>query len=282
MPPPSAGGIMLVELLKLFQKEELKKLGYQSGAYQHLLAEGMRGAIADRMRHLGDPDHQTFDLSRLLSDSRLAKRRASISAEKTRKFVEFGLESHGTHHLNTRDSEGNMVALTTTVNRLFGAKLVARKSGIILNDELDDFTSLSEVVPFGMIESPNRPRPLARPMSSMTPTIVVKAGRAILGLGGSGGTAIATNVSQLTLAQLVFGRSPAQAVSDRRFYVPTQGATLLLEPGAGKALSADLKERGETLGEMTFLGTAVQMIAVENGRARAASDPRKHGQALVD
>jgi gamma-glutamyltranspeptidase/glutathione hydrolase len=218
----------------------------------------------------------------LLSDTRLAKRRASISANKTRPITEFGLESHGTHHLTTRDSDGNMVALTTTVNRLFGAKLIAEKSGIVLNDELDDFSALAQVAPFGMKQSPNRARPLARPVSSMTPTIVVKDGAAILGLGGSGGTAIASNVSQLALAHLVFGRAPQQAVVDPRFYVPTEGNSLLLEPGAKQSLLSDLQARGEKVGTMTFLGTAVQMIAVGSNGVSAAADPRKHGLALVD
>jgi gamma-glutamyltranspeptidase len=117
----------------------------------------------------------------------------------------------------------------------------------------------------------------------MTPTIVVDENKqVVLGLGGSGGLAIATNVTQLLLAHMVFGRTPQQAVSDRRFYVPTQGPFILLEPGAAAERIADLERRGEIVGEMKYPGTAVQMISIDaHGRALAAADPRKHGLGLV-
>ena len=281
MPLPSAGGLMLAETLSMFGSEELRRLGYQSGAYQHLLAEALRAAIADRMRYLGDPAFEQVDLQKLLSPARLAARRRRISLHRTHGIPRFGLEEHGTHHLTTLDRDGNMVALTTTVNRLFGAKFTAPEAGIVLNDELDDFTPKSEMAAFGMSQSPNRPRPGARPLSSMTPTIVVERGRAILGIGGSGGTAIATNVTQLVLANLVFERTPAQAVADRRFYIPTEKAYILLEKGATEELRKDLERRGEIVGEMPYNGTAVQMVAVRGGRVLAAADPRKHGLALT-
>jgi len=281
MPAPSAGGMLLAQTLAMFGSEELKKLGYQSGAYQHMLAEALRGAVADRMRYLGDPTFEAVNMPELLAPKRLAQRRRSMALDRTHGIPRFGLEEHGTHHLTTLDKDGNMVALTTTVNRSFGAKLATLASGIVLNDELDDFTPVAAVKPFDMTESPNRPRPGARPVSSMTPTIVVEGGQAVLGIGGSGGTAIPTNVTQLLLAHLVFGRSPQQAVSDRRFYIPTENAYISLEKGAPKALVADLEQRGEIVGEVSYEGTAVQLVAVENGRVAAASDPRKHGQALT-
>jgi len=281
MPLPSAGGMMLVQTLSMFGSEELKRLGYQSGAYKHLLAEAMRAAIADRMRYLGDPAFQPVDMRALLAPKRLAARRRSMSLDRTHGIPRFGLEEHGTHHLTTLDRDGNMVALTTTINRLFGAKFSAPETGVVLNDELNDFTPSEDVAPFGMTQSPNRARPGARPISSMTPTIVERNGRAILGLGGSGGTAIGTNVTQLLLANLVFSRTPRQAVSDRRFYIPTKNAYILLEKGAPAALIEDLEWRGEIVGEMPYNGTAVQMVAVDNGRIQAAADARKHGLALT-
>ncbi len=280
MPLPSAGGMMLAQTLAMFGSEELKKLGYQSGAYDHMLAEAMRGAVADRMRFLGDPAFEQVNLEALLAPKRLAARRRKIALDRTHGIPRFGLEEHGTHHLCTLDSEGNMVSLTTTVNRLFGAKFTAPESGVVLNDELDDFTSAKSVAPFGMSQSPNRPRPGARPISSMTPTIVVEQGRAILALGGSGGTAIATNVTQLALANLVFGRTPKQAVSDSRFYIPTEKAYIMLEKNASKSLWEDLQRRGEIVAEMPYEGTAVQMVSATGGRILAAADPRKHGLAL--
>ena len=281
MPLPSAGGMMLAQTLAMFGSEELKRLGYESGAYQHLVAEALRAGVADRMRYLGDPAFEQVDLQKLLAPARLAARRRSISLYRTHAIPRFGLEEHGTHHLTTLDRDGNMVALTTTVNRLFGAKFTGPQTGVVLNDELDDFTPQSEMAAFGMTQSPNRPRPGARPLSSMTPTIVVERGRPILGIGGSGGPAIATNVTQLVLANLVFDRTPAQAVADRRFYIPTKKAFILLEKGAPQALREDLERRGEIVGEMPFNGTAVQMIAVRGDRVLAAADPRKHGLALT-
>lgn len=282
MPPPSAGGLMLAQTMRLFSKAELGKHRWNSGAYQHVLAEGMRGAIADRMRFLGDPGNEKVDVEKLIAKERMAARKKTVALDRTHAIARFGLEEHGTHHLVTADAAGNVVTLTTTVNRAFGTKLTGSASGVVLNDELDDFTKRTDVEPLGMKQSPNRPRPGARPVSSMTPTLVVKDGEVVLALGGSGGTAIATNVTQLLLGRLVFGKTPAELVRAPRFYVPTQGASILLEKGAAPSLVDDLKWRGEVVGTMTFTSTGVQMIAIDKGRKLPASDPRKHGSARAE
>jgi gamma-glutamyltranspeptidase/glutathione hydrolase len=281
MPPPSAGGMLLAQTLLMYSRAELRRLGRASGAYQHVLAEAFRGAIADRMRYLGDPDVQPVSMDKLLAPARLAARKASIALDRTHALARFGLEGGGTHFIVTADAEGNAVALTTTVNRAFGAKIAAAESGVVLNDELDDFTRKKDIELFGIPESPNRTRPGARPVSSMTPTIVVRDGRAVLALGGSGGTAIGTNVTQMLLARLAFDESPRDALASRRFYVPTNGATVLLEPGYDKELARDLTWRGEIVDTQRVNNSAVHMIAIENGRKAAAADPRKHGAALV-
>lgn len=281
MPPPSAGGLMLSQLLRLFSADELRRLGHGTPAYQHLIAEGMRAAVADRMRYVGDPDFQQVDVEALLDASRLAVRRRMIALDRTHTLPRFGLEEQGTHHLVTADRAGNVVSLTTTINRGFGAKLMAARSGVVLNDELNDFTAQKDVLPFGMQESPNRPRPGARPVSSMTPTLVVRKGRPVLALGGSGGPTIPTNVTQLTLAALVFGHTPVQAVSAPRIYIPTSGPTLLVEEGTPPEHIEDLRWRGEIVATMPFKTTAVQMVRFDRGTL-AASDPRKHGVAQVE
>lgn len=281
MPPPSAGGLMLSQLLRLFSADELRRLGWGTPAYHHLIAEGMRGAIADRMRFLGDPDFVRVDVDQLLDARRMAERRRRIALDRTHTLPRFGLEEHGTHHLVTSDRNGNVVALTTTVNRGFGAKLLAEQSGIVLNDELNDFTAAHDVAPFGLSESPNRARPGARPVSSMTPTLVIRQGRPVLALGGSGGPTIATNVTQLALGALVFGLTPAQAVQAPRIYLPTSGPTLLVEEGTSPEHVADLEWRGEIVGTMRFKTTAVQMLRFDAG-TQAAADPRKHGAARVE
>jgi gamma-glutamyltranspeptidase/glutathione hydrolase len=266
----------------MFSSAELKKHGDGSGAYQHVLAEAMRGAIADRMRYLGDPDHQKVDLARLLDKKRLAARKQKIALDRTHTPPRFGLEEHGTHHLTTADSAGNVVALTTTVNTTFGSKVTAPPTGVVLNDELDDFSKQKDVVVYDLSESPNRPRPGARPVSSMTPTVVVKDGAAVFALGGSGGPTIATNVTQLLLGRLVFGKKPADLVKAPRFYVPFKDHTIRLEAGASESTIADLRFRGELVGTQKFTQSGVQMIAIENGRKLPASDPRKHGFAAAE
>jgi len=281
MPLPSAGGLMLAETLGMYSKAELQRLGQGTGAYQHLLAEAMRGAVSDRLRFLGDPDFEKANVATLLEPARLARRRRGISAERTQALPRFQENEHGTHHLLVIDAEGNVASLTTTVNNAFGAKLTAAESGIVLNDELDDFTKAKDVAPFGMTESPNRPRAGARPVSSMTPTLVVRDGKVVFALGGSGGQLIATNVTQLLLARLVFGLPPDALVKLPRFAVPMAGPTLLLEPGAEKSLLDDLAWRGEVTQIMPQNPSAVQMIAVDDGVVSAASDPRKYGSALV-
>ncbi len=281
MPPPSAGGMMLAQTLQLFSKAELTRLGMHSGAYQHVLAEAMRGAVSDRMRFLGDPAKQPADLAALVSPARMKKRKQRIAIDRTHTLPRFDLDEHGTHHLVTADDAGNVVSLTTTVNRTFGAKLSAKSVGVVLNDQLDDFTAKGDVAPFGLSQSPNRARPGAKPVSSMTPTVVARDGKAVLALGGSGGTTIATNVTQLVLSSLAFGLSPSKAVRERRFYVPNSRATILLEKGAPKKLQEDLRWRGEIVAPMPFTSSAVQILSLDGAKRQAASDPRKLGEALV-
>jgi gamma-glutamyltranspeptidase/glutathione hydrolase len=281
MPAPSAGGLMMAEVLQLLPADTLMKLGHGTPAYQHLLAEAMRGAIADRMRYLADPDFEKIDFEKLLSAERMARRRTKISLERTHALPRFALDEQGTQALVTKDRRGNVVSLTTTINQLFGSKIMAEDSGVVLNNELDDFTEKSAVLPFGMEETPNRPRAGARPVSSMTPTIVVKDGVPMLALGGSGGTAIATNAVQTLLAALVFGHRPEKAVAEDRIYIPTKGAHIAVEKGTSTSHKQNLERRGEVVTEMRYSSTAIQMLRFENGQIQGAADPRKFGLAVV-
>jgi gamma-glutamyltranspeptidase / glutathione hydrolase len=280
MPLPSAGGVLLAETLGTFSKPELAKFSLNSGAYQHALAEVMRGALSDRMRFMGDPDFEKVDVAGFLDPKRIAARKRRISADRTHALPRFDENEQGTHHLLVIDSEGSVASITTTVNGPFGAKVSGSQTGIVLNDELDDFTKQKDVAPFGLTQSPNRPRPGARPVSSMTPTIVVKDGKVVLAIGGSGGQLIATNVTQLLLARLAFGLGPAELVALPRFGVPTTGPSLLLEPGATPSLVDDLTWRGEVVQVMDQNPSGVQVITVDESGVRAAADPRKHGSAL--
>jgi gamma-glutamyltranspeptidase/glutathione hydrolase len=158
------------------------------------------------------------------------------------------------------------------------------EGGFVLNDELDDFTKREVEERFAIVRGPNTPRGGARPVSSMTPTIVLDGGRPVLALGGSGGTRIATGVTQVLLASLVFGRSLAEATADPRFETPAMGG-LWIERGAPEALVADLRRRGEVVDDSKPNFSAVQAVAIDEAdgarRLEAGADPRKGGSALV-
>ncbi len=282
MPLPSAGGLMLAQTLGLFSKADLERLGFNTPAYQHALGEAFRAAIADRLRHLGDPAFQQVDFPALLEASRLRQRRERLSMFRTRSLGALVQPEQGTHHLITADATGNVVSLTTTVNKAFGAKIVAPNSGVVLNDELDDFTLKQWVEPLGMDQSPNRPRPGARPVSSMTPTLVVKEGQVVLAAGGSGGFNIATNVAQMVIARLAFERSIAELLREPRIQIPLGGATLRVPAATSAEHVADLRLRGEVVEPIRFTSTAVQLLAGAGSGWAAAADPRKFGLALTE
>ena len=291
MPAPSAGGLMLMETLSMYgasRSSSLVPLGFGSSAYLHTVSEVMRGATADRARSAGDPDldptvHKSF--SDALEPAQIAARRAVIDPMKTHAPVEFKTKEQGTSHVVVVDAAGNVVTLTTTVNGPFGASIVAGDTGILLNNELDDFSSAADAAAFGNKGGgPNRPRPRARPVSSMMPTIVIEGGVPILALGGSGGTRIATGATQAALARLLFDLDPGACVSHPR--VHTQGATLFVDPDVAPDVRDGLRARGETVNEEPFTGSAIQMIAWQRTpggpvKLLAAADPRKGGLAAA-
>ncbi len=290
MPAPSAGGLMLLETLLMYgasPASSLAPLGFGSSAYLHMIAEAMRGAYADRVRMSGDPDYAKdvgAAYAAALSPAQLAARKARIDLLKTHAPPEFKTREQGTSHLLVADAEGNVVALTTTVNGGFGAAIVAGDTGILLNNELEDFTAPADGIPYGVTDGgPNRPRGGARPVSSMTPALVFENGVPILAVGGSGGVRIATGVTQATLARLVFGLDPNSCISSPRIHV--QGSTLYVDPEITSDVRIGLAARGETVKDEVFTTSAVQMIAwnrsTDTATLLAASDPRKAGFAAA-
>lgn len=281
-PPPSAGGLLVAQLLSLFSQRELQAYGLRTGLGIHYLAEAMRGAFADRARFLGDPDVVPVDTAALLSPEHIGERKRSIAADRTHLRQRFIPRESGTHHLIVVDASENVVSLTTTVNTAFGAELTGTSSGIVLNDELDDFTAASVAAELGIADNPNRARARARPVSSMTPTIVLKGGRPVLAIGGSGGPAIPMNVAQVLIARLAFGEAPEQAVSVPRFLLAYADVTLRVDTGFSPAVLADLAYRGELMKTLEYNPTAVQMVAIEPEGTLAAADPRKSGRGSVE
>jgi gamma-glutamyltranspeptidase/glutathione hydrolase len=289
MPSPSAGGVMLLETLGMFSKADLVKMGHNSSLYQHMVAEAMRGATADRVRVIGDPAFATDKTVAMLDPTELKARRARIDPDRTHAPTRFDLQESGTSHLVIADERGNVVSLTTTVNTPFGSGIVT-DSGVVLNDELSDFTQGKLATLFGQNDGgPNRPRPLARPVSSMTPTLVFRGGALVMATGGSGGIRIANNVTQAVLNHLAFGMNAKQAISAPRFFTPPTGPILSYPADQAPAASVqrDLVSRGEQIEVSKWQDlTGVQMLVVHregNGmRFEVAGDPRKAAVGIVE
>jgi gamma-glutamyltranspeptidase/glutathione hydrolase len=292
MPAPSAGGLMLLETLQMFgatPQSPLRSLGFGSSAYLHMLAEAMRGAIADRVRFAGDPDadaNVTTAYDRALEPDQVAARRARIEPKRTHVAPEFRSREQGTTSVLVADADGNVVSLTTTINAPFGAQLVAGDTGVLMNDELDDFSSPQDLAGFGVVGlGPNRPRPGVRPVSSMTPTIVFEGGVPILAAGGSGGGRIATGVTQVTLASLVFGLDPSACVSSPRIHVTGASPELTVDGDIVEDVRGGLRSRGESLKDEKYPHASMQLLTWDRSGPRvrlfSATDPRKGGLAAA-
>ncbi len=289
MPSPSAGGLMALEALTVLGADptsSLSKLGSGSSAELHAIAESMRGALADRLLFVGDPSTDVHAAARLegaLDRGRLEKRAATWLPSRAHAAIDDAARERGTSHLVVVDGEGNVVSLTTTINGPFGAR-IETEDGVLLNDELDDFTTRAEAERFlGGSPSPNRPRPLARPVSSMMPTLVLEDGEPMLALGGSGGRRIATACTQVLLRALVHGDDPAEAIAAPRVHVGA-GTELLIERGVPRDVENALRARGNEVAADT-MKAAVQAVRITrtNGERtlHAAADPRKYGLAIA-
>lgn len=290
MPAPSGGGLMLLEAATMYGADAtspLHAMGFGSSAYLHTLAEMMRGALADRLLSAGDPDLDPgvgAAVDAKLAPARLAARRALIRPDRTQPMAVLDGREQGTSHLVVADAEGNVVSLTTTINMPLGSRIVPPGTGIVLNDELTDFTRPTEYSNYGGIGAgPNRARGKARPVSSMTPAIVLEGGQPVLALGGSGGRRIATGVVQAALARLVFGLDPGACASAPRIF--TNGPELYVEPEVAEDVRAGLRARGEILADEPAHLSAIQVVAWDRSgpapRIFAASDPRKAGFAAA-
>ncbi len=292
VPAPSAGGLMVLETLSMFgasPSSALRALGFGSSAYLHTIAEAMRGAVADRVRLVGDPEAEPTveaEITRALEPKQLAARRARIALARTHSAPEFRTREEGTTHVIVADAEGNVVSLTTSINAPFGARIVGEDTGVLLNDELDDFSIPEDIGGFGVVGlGPNRPRPGVRPVSSMAPTLVLENGEPILALGGSGGGRIATGVTQAALGRLVFGLDPGSCVSAPRVHVSGSSRELFVDPEMPEDVRAGLRAHGEAIKNDTYLRSSMNMVAWDRSgptvRLFAASDPRKGGMSAA-
>jgi gamma-glutamyltranspeptidase/glutathione hydrolase len=224
-PPPSSGGVVICEMLNVLEGYPLKDLGYRSAQAVHYQIEAMRHAYVDRNSYLGDPDFVKNPLDRLLDKGYAAKIRASINPNKAAvsKDLKPGVAPHegsNTTHYSIVDKYGNAVAVTYTLNDWFGAKVTAAKTGVLLNDEMDDFT-VKVGVPnlYGLVQGEaNAIAPGKRPLSSMSPTIVTRDGKPVMVVGTPGGSRIITAVLHTILNVIDYGMNVQEAVDAPRFH----------------------------------------------------------------
>jgi gamma-glutamyltranspeptidase / glutathione hydrolase len=288
-PPPSSGGIALLQMLgmKAARADLFANVGHNSAQYIHLLAELEKRAFADRAQYLGDPDFVRVPVSRLLNERYIATRAAQIARMRPSVLasVRPGLEKPQTTHYSVIDKDGNAVSNTYTLNGWYGSGVVVEGAGFILNNEMDDFSAKPGVAnQFGVVGGDaNAIAPRKRPLSSMTPTILVKDGLAAMALGSPGGSRIITTVMQVLLNAYDFNMPLAEAVGKTRYHhqlLPEN--TIFTEPYAGPdpMLKAELEARGYRFEAQDYNGdiAAVQVL----GRTPiVAPDPRARGAGII-
>ncbi|MCS3926965.1 gamma-glutamyltranspeptidase/glutathione hydrolase [Bradyrhizobium elkanii] len=224
-PPPSSGGVVICEILNILEGYPLKELGYHSAQAVHVQIEAMRHAYVDRNSYLGDPDFVKNPLDRLLDKNYATKIRAVIDPNKAAisKDIMPGVAPHegsNTTHYSIADKDGNAVSVTYTLNDWFGAKVTAAKTGVLLNDEMDDFTAKVGVPNlYGLVQGEaNSIAPGKRPLSSMSPTIVTKDGKTVMVVGTPGGSRIITAVLQTMINAIDYGMNAQEAVDMPRIH----------------------------------------------------------------
>jgi gamma-glutamyltranspeptidase/glutathione hydrolase len=296
-PPPSSGGIVLLSALNILEGYDLAKLGDRTPASIHLITEAYRRAYMDRTDYLGDPDYNTIPVAQLTSkkyaeawrtgiDPNLATpssaliRPAGFLPPAPVSAGQYHHESDQTTHYSVVDSEGNAVSVTTTLNNSFGSHVTAGSLGFLLNDEMDDFTSkLGVPNMFGLIQGPaNAIAPGKRPLSAMTPTIVLEDGKLRFVLGSPGGPRIITTVAGIFLSAVEGGLNIQQAVDAPRFHHQYLPDKLYLESGFPTETLAALKAQGYTLAAGDRHWSNGECIAVDpkTGELSAGQDHRSH------
>ena len=288
LPPPSSGGVHVAEILNILENFDLKA-ATAPGARHHLIAEAMKLAFADRAYWLGDPDF--VNVPRGLVDKAYARELAKrISPDHTTPVPSHGMppdaetrlfEKHTTH-FSTADAEGNWVACTATVNTSFGSKVIVPGTGILLNDEMDDF-SIEPGVPnhFQLVGAEaNAVAPHKRPLSSMSPTIVLKDGQPILSLGAAGGPTIISQTVLNLIAILDLGKPLDEALAQPRIHQQWQPDQLRIESSMPADTRAALKKRGHEFFEEKTFGASQAVGRSPDGKGFVgASDPRASGTA---
>jgi gamma-glutamyltranspeptidase/glutathione hydrolase len=283
-PPPSSGGVHVGQILNILESFDLKAMGQGSADFIHVVAEAMKLAFADRAFWLGDPDFAK--VPRGLIDKAYAtslaqridlKKATNVRGHSTPPNAsEDVFEKHTTHY-STADAEGNWVACTATINTTYGSKVVIPTTGVVLNNEMDDF-SAEPGMPnaFGLVGGEaNAVAPGKRPLSSMSPTILLRGGKPVLSVGAAGGPTIITQ-TLLTIIQIVdFGESVQTALAQPRFHQQWLPNELRIERSVPETVREELARRGHTLKVVDSLGACQAVGKLKDGPAFEGShDPR--------
>ncbi len=288
MPPPSSGGVHLIEILNILEHFPIRETGPQTAATIHVMAEAMKLAFADRAEWLADPDFVKIPTSGLLSKKYAAKLAAEISTERARPSAEIRhldpapYEGDQTTHFSVVDRDGNAVANTYTLNFSYGLGLVAEGTGVLLNNELDDFAAKpGSPNAFGLVGgAANAPGPRKRPLSSMTPTIVLKDGKPEIVTGSPGGPRIITTVLEQISDLIDHGMNAAEAMNAPRFHHQWLPDELRVERGLSLDTIRLLREKGQNVVVGGTLGS-VATIQIIDGLMMGASDSRQRGTAAA-
>jgi gamma-glutamyltranspeptidase/glutathione hydrolase len=287
MPQPSSGGVVLLETLNILEGFAMRDMAQGSAPSLHVMIEAMKRAYADRARYLGDPAFVNAPIATLIAKDYAAKQRAGIDRSKATPWTDAlsavpPREGSNTTHFSAVDSRGNAVSNTYTLNFSYGLGLVAEGTGVLLNNELDDFTAAPGASnAYGLVgfES-NLPGPGKRPLSSMAPTIVLKDGRPVLVTGSPGGSRIISTVLQVILNVLDYDMDVASAVAAPRLHHQWLPDEVRVERGFSEHTLATLKAMGHVIGEP--LGqTSANSIAVTPNGLLGAPDPRTRGAAAI-
>lgn len=284
MPLPSSGGIVLVESLNILEGFQLADLKQGSPASLHLLIEAMKRAYADRARYLGDPAFVNAPIDTLTAKDYAAKLRASISTERATPSKEIvsappaPREGSNTTHFSVVDSSGNAVSNTYTLNFSYGVGLVADGTGVLLNNELDDFTAaVGASNAYGLVGyEPNLPGPGKRPLSSMSPTIVLRGGKPVLVTGSPGGSRIISTVLQVIVNVIDYKMDAAAAVAAPRLHHQWLPDEVRVERGFPDAVLFELKAMDHLIVEPMGQTSANSILVTPNGPL-GAPDPRSRG-----
>jgi gamma-glutamyltranspeptidase/glutathione hydrolase len=287
MPPPSSGGIHVIQILKMLGPHHLHEKKPQTTESVHLIANAMQRAFLDRAQYLGDPDFHSIPVKELVSDEYLDKLSKAINVphaikEDELRPIALPYESSDTIHFTLADEMGNMVASTQTINGWFGSGVMAKGTGIILNNEMDDFAQkLGAQNLFGAVGGKfNLIKPRKRPLSSMSPTIITKDDGPFLALGSPSGTRIISCVAQTILNVVEYNMPLYESVAATRIHHQWRPDVLKIEdPYLRPEVEEELKKKGHTVSHER-LGCSIQAIRKTKKGWIGVSDPRGEGLAL--